>query len=82
MDALRARIHEYYGKIDEEKMKKLIKHPVAMDSNLQDVIFLPQTLELHVTYAGVSTLACDEPYSHVDFGKLLEYYRNALKNRP
>ena len=82
MDALRARLHEYYGKIDVETMKQLIKPPVAMDSNLQDVVFLPQTLELHVTYAGVSTLACDEPYSHVDFGKLLEYYRNALKNRP
>ena len=63
-------------------MKQLIKPPVAMNSNLQDVIFLPQTLELHYTYAGVSTLACDEPYGHVDFGKLLEYYKESLKTRP
>lgn len=80
-DALRARLHEFYGKIDVETMKRLIKPPVAMDSNLQDVIFLPQTLELHIAYAGVSTLACDEPYQHIDFGKLLETYAEALRKR-
>jgi len=47
---------------------------VAMDSNLHDAIFMPESLDMWVADAGRDTVACDEPYVHVNLGDLLQFY--------
>ncbi|MBK7106922.1 MAG: hypothetical protein IPH62_16745 [Ignavibacteriae bacterium] len=66
-----ARIKENHGKIDTDKAIHLMDRPVAMKSNLHNVLFAPQTLELWVSNAGVNTPAANEPYAHYNFRELL-----------
>jgi isopenicillin-N N-acyltransferase like protein len=68
-----------YGRIDVPKLIDIIKRPVAMNSNLHDAIFAPETLEMWFADAGPTTPACDEPYAHVELRKLIEFY--AEQNR-
>lgn len=74
--ALGKRLHEEYGKIDVAKMIEIIKRPVAMNSNLHNAIFMPESLDMWVADAGRDTVACDEPYVHVNLGELLEFYKS------
>ena len=69
------RIEENYGRIDVPKLIEIIKRPAAMESNLHDAIFAPQTLEMWFADAGTNTPACDEPYAHVNLRELIEYYK-------
>ena len=71
---LSARLMEHYGKIDPETLIDIIKRPVAMNSNLHDAVFRPETLDLWVSDAGRSTPACDEPYGHFNLAELLRFY--------
>ena len=71
---LSARLQEHYGKIDPETLIDIIKRPVAMNSNLHDAVFRPETLDLWVADAGRSTPACDEPYAHFNLAELLRFY--------
>jgi dienelactone hydrolase len=71
---LSARLQEHYGKIDPETLIDIIKRPVAMNSNLHDAVFRPETLDLWVSDAGRSTPACDEPYAHFNLAELLRFY--------
>ena len=73
---LSQRLHEAYGKIDVPKMIEIIKRPVAMNSNLHDAVFLPESLDMWVADAGRDTVACDERYAHVNLGELLEFYKS------
>ena len=54
---------------------EIIKRPVAMESNLHDAVFSPETEEIWIADAGRKTPACDEPYAHFSLAKLLEFYR-------
>lgn len=74
--ALGKRLHEAYGTIDVAKMIEIIKRPVAMNSNLHNAIFMPESLDMWVADAGRDTVACDEPYVHVNLGELLEFYKS------
>ncbi len=74
---LSSRIREYYGRFTPELLRETIRRPVAMRSNLQNVIFQPETLDADFAYAGKSTPACDEPYTRLNLRKLVEYYRAA-----
>lgn len=56
------RVRENYGKIDRERLIEIIKRPVAMVSNLHNVVFQPQSLKLSVADAVRGGLACDQPY--------------------
>ncbi len=69
------RIRENYGKFTPEQLREVIKRPVAMKSNLQDVVFQPETLDADFAYAGKTTPACDEPYTRINLRKLVEHYR-------
>ncbi len=69
---LAKRVKENYGKIDEQKAIHLMDRPVAMKSNLHDVLFIPQSLEFWVANAGAHTPACNEPYYHYNLKQLLE----------
>ena len=53
----------------------IIKRPVAMNSNLHDAIFSPETLEFYIADAGNTSRACDEPYARFNLRELLEYFR-------
>ena len=70
-DALCDRLREHYGRLDASTMQAVITRPVAMDSNLHDAIFLPETLEVYFALARGRRLACDSPYEHLDFSELL-----------
>jgi isopenicillin-N N-acyltransferase like protein len=74
-DTLSKRLQEHYGKIDAATLIEIIKRPVAMNSNLHDAIFCAETLDLWVADAGPHTLACDEPYAHLNLAELLRFWR-------
>ena len=74
-EVLSERIQKDYGRIDAAKLMGIIKRPVAMESNLHDAVFSPETLEFWIADAGRKTPACDEPYAHFSLAKLLEFYR-------
>lgn len=71
------RLQQYYGQIDVPTMIEIVKRPVAMNSNLHNAVFAPQTLDMWFADAGRHTVACDEPYAHCNLGALVEFYRNA-----
>jgi hypothetical protein len=69
---LAQRVKENYGSIDEQKAIRLMDRPVAMKSDLHNVLFVPQSLEFWVANAGANTPACNEPYYHYNLIELLE----------
>ena len=71
-EELAKRIKENFGEIDSEKAIRLMDRPVAMKSNLHDVLFAPQSLEFWVANAGAHTPACNEPYTHYSLKDLLK----------
>lgn len=71
---LSAKLQESHGRIDVPAMIQIIKRPVAMNSNLHNAIFKPETLEMWVADAGKSTPACDEPYVRVNLAELLRFH--------
>ena len=73
------RLHEHFGKIDAKKMIEIIKHPVAMKSNLQNAVFLPESLTFYFADAGDKTLACFMPYYKLNLKELIDFYK-ANKN--
>ncbi len=77
--ALSDRIQKDFGRIDASKLMEIIKRPVAMSSNLHDVIFGPETLEFWIADAGRKTAACDEPYAHFNLQQLLTFYRENVR---
>ncbi len=66
------RVKSQYGKIDREMAIRIMDRPVAMKSNLHNVLFAPQSLEFWVANAGSGTPACNEPYSHYIIEALLK----------
>ena len=72
---LSERIQESYGRIDAARLMEIVKRPVAMNSNLHDAIFSPETLEFWIADAGNTTPACDEPYARFSLKELLELFR-------
>ena len=73
-EALSSRLQSRYGKIDPAALMEIIKRPVAMNGNLHDAIFRPETLDFWVADAGRTTPACDEPYAHFNLAELLRFY--------
>jgi len=77
-EELSRRLQRHYGRIDVPAMIEIIKRPVAMDSNLHNAIFAPETLDMWFADAGRHTPACDEPYAHVNLGRLVQFYEAAM----
>jgi len=69
--ALVGRIRKAYGKIDEKTAMGLMRRPVAMKSNLHDVLFVPQKLRFYVANARGRHPACDQPYRRYDLRAIL-----------
>jgi len=68
---LRKRVQEKYGKIDVEGAKDLMCRPVAMDSNLHNVLFVPEDGVFYVANADHQSPAADRPYARIDLQELL-----------
>lgn len=71
LEALRARVQEKHGKIDAETARWLMCRPVAMASNLHNVLFVPEDGEFYVANADHKHPAADRPYSRLSLTELL-----------
>lgn len=69
---LKQRVSDQYGKITEQSAVDLMCSPVAMDSNLHDVLFVPEDLVLHVAHATKDQPADELPYTRIDAGQLFK----------
>ena len=69
---LRQRTEADYGTIDAAKAIGLMARPVAMSSNLHNVLFVPQDLVFHVAHADHQDIAANRPYAEFDLAVLLE----------
>ena len=71
LQTLRERVQEKYGQFDVELGQWLMSRPVAMASNLHNVLFVPADGVLYVANADHSHCAAERPYVKVDLRKLV-----------
>ena len=64
-------MQDRYGEIDAEVAQWLMSRPVAMESNLHNVLFVPQDGILYVANADHSSPAAERPYVKLDLLALL-----------
>lgn len=69
---LRKRVTDKHGQIDTELAQWLMSRPVAMSSNLHNVLFIPQDGLLYVANASHSKPAAEMPYVKIDLYGLLK----------
>ncbi|MGM0599557.1 MAG: C45 family autoproteolytic acyltransferase/hydrolase [Candidatus Rifleibacteriota bacterium] len=69
---LRKRISENYGTFNASSAMRLMDRPVAMKSNLRNVLFIPQLLKIFISVATPNEPAAQKPYVEYDFEKLLK----------
>jgi len=68
---LRQRVRDAHGRIDEEAALRLMDRPVAMRSNLHNVLFVPERLVLHVAHASRHKPAAECAAVRLDLAALL-----------
>lgn len=71
LKTLRARVIEHHGKIDIDLAKYLMSRPVAMQSNLHNVLFVPEDGVLFVANADHKRPAAERPYLRLELNQLL-----------
>lgn len=71
LEKLRERVTQKHGEIDAEIGKWLMSRPVAMNSNLHNVLFVPADGILYVANANHKHPAAERPYVKLDLKKLL-----------
>jgi dienelactone hydrolase len=71
LECLRGRVTAGHGRIDEAAALRLMDRPVAMESNLHNVLFVPEHLRLHVAHASHGRPAAEEPAIVLDLAALL-----------
>ena len=85
---LLSRVRAGYGRIDARAALDLMLRPVAMKSNLHDVLFAPRELQMWVAHASADLTrpdyqACFQPYRRYDVRRLLALLPPAPKaDRP
>ncbi|RMG35530.1 MAG: peptidase C45 acyl-coenzyme A:6-aminopenicillanic acid acyl-transferase [Planctomycetota bacterium] len=75
LKVLRQRIQQKHGRIDAEVAMWLMSRPVAMKSNLHNVLFVPAKGLLYVAHADHRHPAAERPYVKLDFHALLRRAR-------
>jgi hypothetical protein len=75
LELLRKRVREGYGKFDTPSSIDLMDRPVAMESNLHNVLFVPEKGLLYVANASHKEPAANQPYVELNLAELL----NSLK---
>ncbi|MFO0939389.1 MAG: C45 family peptidase [Pirellulales bacterium] len=68
---LRQRVQEKYGAIDAQTAMWLMSRPVAMKSNLHNVLFVPADRVMYVANADHKRPAAERPYVKIDMRQLL-----------
>ncbi len=71
LEKLRERVQEKYGQFDAELGQWLMSRPVAMQSNLHNVLFVPEDGVLYVANADHKHPAAERPYVKLDLHTLL-----------
>lgn len=69
---LRERITQQHGKIDDQAALRLMDAPVAMSSNLHDVLFVPEDGVLYVAHADDQKPAWSRPYIKLNVADLFK----------
>lgn len=69
--ALADRVKSGYGSFDADTARALMDPPVCMGSNIQSVLFEPDTLDFWVANADSDSVASQARYTHYNLGKLL-----------
>jgi ribA/ribD-fused uncharacterized protein len=68
---LTQRVRSGYGTFDAESAIKLMTRPVCMTSNIQSVLFAPETLDLWVANADGQNVASHTRFTHYNLNELL-----------
>jgi hypothetical protein len=71
-ETLAARVRENYGKFDSASARALMNRPVCMGSNIQSVLFEPDTLDFWVANADSKNVASHTRYTRYNLKRLLE----------
>lgn len=71
LELLRKRVVEGYGKFDTQSAIHLMDRPVAMESNLHNVLFVPEKGLLYVANASHKEPAAKQPYVQLNLIELL-----------
>jgi hypothetical protein len=74
LEKLRERVQERYGEIDADVAQWLMSRPVAMESNLHNVLFVPQDGVFYVANASHDEPAANRPYVKLDLRELLDSF--------
>ena len=72
LETLRERVTQRYGQIDADVAQWLMSRPVAMESNLHNVLFVPADGVLYVANASHNKPAAERPYVRLDLNELLK----------
>jgi hypothetical protein len=72
LEKLRERVTQKHGQIDVDVGKWLMSRPVAMKSNLHNVLFVPADGVLYVANANHKHPAAERPYVKLDLRELLK----------
>ncbi|MDX1928220.1 MAG: C45 family autoproteolytic acyltransferase/hydrolase [Pirellulaceae bacterium] len=72
LEELRKRVKTGYGKFDADSAQGLMCRPVAMESNLHNVLFVPEDGVLYVANADHKQPAAERPYVKLDLIDLLK----------
>lgn len=80
LETLRSRVKQRYGQIDADVGQWLMSRPVAMSSNLHNVLFVPEDGVLHVANADHSHVAAERPYVRLDLNELLRSMEDTWPN--
>lgn len=71
-EALCERVKAHYGSFDAPTARDLMTRPVCMTSNIQSVLFEPDTLDFWVANADAHHVASAARYTHYNLRDLLE----------
>lgn len=71
-EALTQRVRTGYGAFEMESARDLMTRPVCMTSNIQSVLFAPETLDFWVANADRKNVASHTRYTHYNLRELLK----------
>jgi hypothetical protein len=77
--ALKKRVTDSHGKIDVPAAQNLMCRPVAMKSNLHNVLFVPEDGVLYVANASHTQPAAERPYVRLNLLELVERANAAVR---
>lgn len=78
-EELAKRTENGYGRFDADSARDLMTRPVCMTSNIQSVLFAPESLDFWVANADSQNVASHTRYTHYNLNELLGKERAAAK---